>query len=433
MQDLNASTTTSCPTTASRCRRPIPTISPPWRTSRASPRPILAAARILEIGCAEGANLLPIAFYWPQTRMRRRSSCRAFRPRPDSALIAASGAANCRILHADLSALPADFGEFDYIDRPRRLFLGAAGGAGGTARRSARRHLAAQRRRTTSVSMCCRAGVRARPCARDLLRARARASTRPPARVAAARRVLERTRGGLRRQSGCAAHPDLAAGDRLPAATPRPPICSTNTSPRTMPPKPVRGSASAPHATDWPAWATPAPACATAPGRTSHPRKSSSTRRSGTRFRRALLVHAAAPRRARGATSTVSPVTRTSRSDEEIDLGSALPQDILRCAGRPSAGPAGRASRPRCWCWARSFRTASKGRRWTPPPTTCCVVTAMAAAAPTPPAAAAEWQELLAAQAVVAGRGSARLRPRHRRAAARQPSGPGAGCRAPWR
>jgi len=53
---------------------------------------------------------------------------------------------------------------------------------------------------------------------------------------------------------------------------------------------------------------------------------------SGTRFRRALLVHAAAPRRSRGVVGDLA-FHADLRSDEEIDLGSALPQTVFDARG----------------------------------------------------------------------------------------------------
>ncbi|MBT9567189.1 MAG: methyltransferase domain-containing protein [Thiobacillus sp.] len=71
-------------------------------------------ARILEIGCAEGGNLIPLAWRWPEAHcvgveLSREQAATGNR------FIAALGLANVTIAHADLVALPADLGEFDYI------------------------------------------------------------------------------------------------------------------------------------------------------------------------------------------------------------------------------------------------------------------------------------------------------------------------------
>lgn len=71
-------------------------------------------ARILELGCAQGGNLIPLAWRWPESncvgvelsRVQAASGCE---------FIDRLGIGNVRIVHGDLAALPEDLGEFDYI------------------------------------------------------------------------------------------------------------------------------------------------------------------------------------------------------------------------------------------------------------------------------------------------------------------------------
>jgi SAM-dependent methyltransferase len=71
-------------------------------------------ARILELGCAQGGNLIPLAWRWPE------SDCVGVELSRVQAVAGADfirrlGLANARILHGDLAALPDNLGEFDYI------------------------------------------------------------------------------------------------------------------------------------------------------------------------------------------------------------------------------------------------------------------------------------------------------------------------------
>lgn len=71
-------------------------------------------ARVLELGCASGGNLIPLAFHHPDcdytgielSRLQAEAGAR---------FITQLGINNVRIVHADLAALPADLGAFDYI------------------------------------------------------------------------------------------------------------------------------------------------------------------------------------------------------------------------------------------------------------------------------------------------------------------------------
>lgn len=72
------------------------------------------AARILEIGCAQGGNLIPLAWRWPDADCVGVDLSRV-QAEAGNRFIAELGLGNVRILHADLAALPPDLGEFDYI------------------------------------------------------------------------------------------------------------------------------------------------------------------------------------------------------------------------------------------------------------------------------------------------------------------------------
>ena len=70
-------------------------------------------ARILELGCAQGGNLIPLAWRWPGSDCVGVELSRV-QAEAGAAFIHELGLPNVRILHGDLAALPAD-GEFDYI------------------------------------------------------------------------------------------------------------------------------------------------------------------------------------------------------------------------------------------------------------------------------------------------------------------------------
>ncbi|MGE5569716.1 MAG: methyltransferase regulatory domain-containing protein [Rhodospirillales bacterium] len=78
-----------------------------------SPAPV-ARCRVLEIGCGNGANLIPMALTLPDSRFTgidlARTAIETAR-----ATAKALAAANCRLEHLDLMDLTPDFGEFDYI------------------------------------------------------------------------------------------------------------------------------------------------------------------------------------------------------------------------------------------------------------------------------------------------------------------------------
>ena len=71
-------------------------------------------ARILELGCAQGGNLIPLAWRWPESECVGVELSRV-QAEAGAAFVAALGANNVRILHGDLAALPDGLGPFDYI------------------------------------------------------------------------------------------------------------------------------------------------------------------------------------------------------------------------------------------------------------------------------------------------------------------------------
>ncbi len=71
-------------------------------------------ARILELGCAQGGNLIPLAWRWPESECVGVELSRV-QAQAGAEFIDRLGLANVRILHGDLAALPDDLGQFDYI------------------------------------------------------------------------------------------------------------------------------------------------------------------------------------------------------------------------------------------------------------------------------------------------------------------------------
>lgn len=73
-----------------------------------------ARARILELGCASGGNLIPLAWRWPEARCVGVELSRV-QAQAGADFIRQLGLSNVCVVHGDLAALPADLGEFDYI------------------------------------------------------------------------------------------------------------------------------------------------------------------------------------------------------------------------------------------------------------------------------------------------------------------------------
>lgn len=71
-------------------------------------------ARILELGCAQGGNLIPLAWRWPESDCVGVELSRV-QAEAGADFIRRLGLSNVRILHGDLAALPEGIGRFDYI------------------------------------------------------------------------------------------------------------------------------------------------------------------------------------------------------------------------------------------------------------------------------------------------------------------------------
>ena len=76
--------------------------------------PDVAGARILEVGCGDGANLVPIAAQWPGARL---VGCdfSALLMRDARAMAEGVGVANLKLVEGDLREVAESLGSFDYI------------------------------------------------------------------------------------------------------------------------------------------------------------------------------------------------------------------------------------------------------------------------------------------------------------------------------
>jgi SAM-dependent methyltransferase len=71
-------------------------------------------ARVLELGCAQGGNLIPMAARYPDSEFVGIDLSRV-QVEEGRAFIVQAGLANIRLLHGDIAALPDDLGAFDFI------------------------------------------------------------------------------------------------------------------------------------------------------------------------------------------------------------------------------------------------------------------------------------------------------------------------------
>lgn len=71
-------------------------------------------ARVLELGCAQGGNLIPMAARYPQGEFVGVDLSRV-QVEEGRTFIERAGLANIKLLHGDIAALPDDIGEFDFI------------------------------------------------------------------------------------------------------------------------------------------------------------------------------------------------------------------------------------------------------------------------------------------------------------------------------
>jgi SAM-dependent methyltransferase len=71
-------------------------------------------ARVLELGCAQGGNLIPMADRYPRATFVGIDLSRE-QVAEGQHFIARSGLGNIRLLHGDIAALPEDLGPFDFV------------------------------------------------------------------------------------------------------------------------------------------------------------------------------------------------------------------------------------------------------------------------------------------------------------------------------
>lgn len=146
-----------------------------------------AHARILELGCAQGGNLIPLAWRWPHAQCVGVELSRV-QADAGAAFIQSLGLPNVRIMHGDLAALPDDLGNFDYIIA-HGVFSWVPPAVQQALLDVCRRHLSPQG--LAYISFNVTAGWTALQPLRDALLARSASESSAPQRYAAARRVLD--------------------------------------------------------------------------------------------------------------------------------------------------------------------------------------------------------------------------------------------------
>lgn len=119
-------------------RLPFPETEPDFLAALARLNGFAAAdarrAQVLELGCAQGGNLIPMAARYPGSEFVGVDLSRV-QIEEGRDFIARAGLGNIRLLHGDIAALPAGLGEFDFIiahgvyswvpDRVREALLAA--------------------------------------------------------------------------------------------------------------------------------------------------------------------------------------------------------------------------------------------------------------------------------------------------------------------
>ena len=76
--------------------------------------PDIRTARVLELGCAAGGNLIPFAANWPEARCVG-VDLSARQIADGQAIVAELALSNCELRHASITDIDADWGQFDYI------------------------------------------------------------------------------------------------------------------------------------------------------------------------------------------------------------------------------------------------------------------------------------------------------------------------------
>lgn len=99
-------------------RLPFPETEPDFLSALARLHGFVAAdartARVLELGCAQGGNLIPMAARYPQGEFVGIDLSRV-QVEAGQGFIAGLQLHNISLRHGDIAALPADLGEFDYV------------------------------------------------------------------------------------------------------------------------------------------------------------------------------------------------------------------------------------------------------------------------------------------------------------------------------
>ena len=144
-------------------------------------------ARILELGCAQGGNLIPLAWRWPQSECVGVELSRV-QAAAGADFVAHLGVPNCRIVHGDLAAMPDDLGRFDFIIA-HGVFSWVPPSVQQALLDVCRRHLSPQG--VAYISFNVHAGWSALRPLRDALIARTTADLPAPARHQQALRVLD--------------------------------------------------------------------------------------------------------------------------------------------------------------------------------------------------------------------------------------------------
>jgi SAM-dependent methyltransferase len=146
----------------------------------------LSSCRVLELGCGDGANLIPIAFQWPQSEfvgldLSEQAVARG------NAFIARMGLKNIVLRAYDIMDVSTQFGAFDYI---------SAHGVYSWVPDPVRKKILSILHDTLSphgigyVSYNCYPGCHSRDIAREMMRYHVRAVTDPQQRVKQGRAVL---------------------------------------------------------------------------------------------------------------------------------------------------------------------------------------------------------------------------------------------------
>ena len=167
-----------------------------------------STARVLDIGCGDGGNLVPMAAALPRRELRRHRPVAA-RDRRGARVRARSRLVQRQFHAADLRDLPADAGTLRLRRRARLLLVGARAGAR-VAVRDAPRAPRAARRRVRQPQRAAR--LRAAPHRVGRAETARRGIEDPVARIAEARAMAAHMADAMAKQPGLAA----GARDRVP-------------------------------------------------------------------------------------------------------------------------------------------------------------------------------------------------------------------------